>query len=542
MQVRPWRMVQSLLVLVGLTAAPAVLAADASSLWPSAGQNLRNTRAQGAETQIKPLNAGSLVKAWEVDTAGDVSATPAVDGRNLYFPDAGGSLWALDRATGNVVWHKTMADYGLLAPGDYARTTPVIAGSKLIFGDQGGKFFAGASVMAVAKQTGELLWKTTVDTHFSAMVTQSAIWDESSNVVYVGVASNEEGFAAFIPGYECCTFRGSVVALNANTGAILWKTYMAPEGYSGNAVWGSTPVIDRSRQSLYVTTGNNYSVPADVSTCVAAATTPEGKAACISPDDHFDSILALDLKTGGIRWSSRAVPFDAWIVSCIAGFDVFGGAACPEPAGPDYDFGQGPMLFTVKTPGNKSRDLLGAGQKSGQYWALDPDSGAVAWVTQTGPGGTAGGLQWGSATDGRRIFTANANSDHKPWDLVPSGGVTNGGIWSALDAATGQIIWQVANTNPDPNPFGVLPPGFRAGSNAPVTVANGVVYGCSLDPEGHMYAFDAATGAPLWEFHAPDSGSCAAGPAVVQGTVYWGSGYGGFFGASGHKMRAFKLP
>jgi polyvinyl alcohol dehydrogenase (cytochrome) len=236
------------------------------------------------------------------------------------------------------------------------------------------------------------------------------------------------------------------------------------------------------------------------------------------------------------------VPFDAWIVSCIPGFDVFGGAACPQPAGPDYDFGQGPMLFTVKTPGNRSRDLLGAGQKSGQYWALDPDDGSVVWVTQSGPGGTGGGLQWGSATDGQRIFTANANSDHKTWDLVPFGGVTNGGIWSALDAASGQIIWQVANTNPDPNPLGVLPPGLRAGSNAPVTVANGVVYGCSLDPQGHMYAFDAATGAQLWEFHAPDSGSCAAGPAVVQGTVYWGSGYGGFFGASGHKMRAFKLP
>ena len=521
-----------------MASATTVLAESAGSLWPSAGQNLQNTRHASSEKTIGHGNVRNLIKAWEANTDGDVSATPAVDETNLYFPDAGGSLWALKRSDGSLVWKKTLMSYGL-PPGDYARTTPVIAGDKLIFGDQGGKFFAGATVLAVDKSNGSLVWKTTVDPHFSAIVTQSAVWDAASNQVYVGVSSNEEAWAAFIPGYVCCTFRGSMVALNATTGAIIWQTSMAPTGYSGNAIWGSTPVIDRSRNSLYITTGNNYSVPASVSACVVAANgNPAAEQACLASDNYFDSIMSLALDTGAVQWTHRAVPFDAWIVSCILDF---GGAPCPSPAGPDYDFGQGPMLFTANVPGRGPSQLLGAGQKSGQYWALDPDDGSVVWVTQTGPGGTAGGLQWGSATDGKRVFTSNANSDHKTWALIkngqPTGKSTDGGIWSALDAATGKVLWQVANTTPDP-----LIPGMKAGSNAPVTIANGIVYGCSLDPQGHMYAFDAVNGAKLWEFSASDSGSCAAGPAIVDGSIYWGSGYGGFFGAPGNKMRAFRLP
>ena len=114
----------------------------------------------------------------------------------------------------------------------------------------------------------------------------------------------------------------------------------------------------------------------------------------------------------------------------------------------------------------KPRDLVGAGQKSGQYWALDPDTGAVQWVTQAGPGGTAGGLQWGSAVDGQRVYTANANSDNKPWTR-PAGATT--GVWSGLDAATGALLWQTQ-------------PPHGGSTSGPVTTANGVVFGCSLDP------------------------------------------------------------
>ena len=170
-----------------------------------------------------------------------------------------------------------------------------------------------------------------------------------------GVASFEELWARFLPPELCCFFRGSVMALDVKTGAILWRTYTAPpnppapnanDGYTGNAVWGSTPAIDPSRGQLYVATGNNYSVPDSLLTCIAEH--PNNAESCVDPTNHFDSIMALDLETGAIRWVTRALPLDAWNVSCGIPF-IFEDVTvnCPEDPGPDWDFGQGPSLFTV---------------------------------------------------------------------------------------------------------------------------------------------------------------------------------------------------
>jgi len=362
------------------------------------------------------------------------------------------------------------------------------------------------------------------DAHFAAIITQSATVFDGR--VYVGVASLEEALAGLIPDYPCCSFRGSMLALDVNTGAILWKTYTAPEGFSGNAVWGSSPAVDTKRGQIYIATGNNYSVPPDVLACVADnVDNPAGQAACLPADDHFDSVLALDRKTGAIRWATRGLPYDAWTVDCIP--FLGDGDNCPEPAGPDYDFGQAPALFAVAPAGTgKPRDLVGAGQKSGRYWALDPDTGAVQWVTQAGPGGTGGGLQWGSAVDGKRVYTANANSNQLPWP--PDTGPTSG-VWNGLDAMTGAVLWETR-------------PPFGGSTSGPVTTANGVVFGCSLDaPLGHMYALHAATGEVLWSFAS--GGSCLSGAAISNGTLFWGSGYSNFgFGTPNNKLYAFGLP
>ena len=135
---------------------------------------------------------------------------------------------------------------------------------------------------------------------------------------------------------------------------------------------------------------------------------------------------------------------------------------CPDPAGPDYDFGVGPNLFSVTIDG-KEQDVIGAGQKSGVYWALNPDNGEILWSTLVGPGGTLGGIEWGTAVDGERIYAAVANTNRIPHELI-SGEVTTGGSWSALDPATGEILWQTAD------PLENLLTG-------PLSVANGVVYG-----------------------------------------------------------------
>jgi polyvinyl alcohol dehydrogenase (cytochrome) len=508
------------LTLLGIGAAPAV-AEPGGALWTSAGQNLSNTRHQSRETKIGVGNVAQLAVKWVATTGADVSATPAVDGGKVYVPDWAGNLFAFDRATGEQVW-RARIPVASGVPGDKARATPAIAAGKVIVGTQG-PFGGGGKLLAFDKDTGALVWSTVLDSHPAAIITQSAT--VHGGRVFVGVSSLEEALASFVPGYPCCSFRGSMTAVDLETGALLWKTLMVPEGYPGGAVWGSAPAVDTRRGQVYIATGNNYDIPQEALDCVAAANgDPAAERACIADDNHIDAILALDLATGEINWVTAALPFDAWTVQCVFGFNP---ENCPEPAGPDYDFGQAPGLYTVRDPvTGKPRELVGAGQKSGQYWALDPDTGAVQWVTQAGPGGTAGGLQWGSAIDDTRIYTANANSNFKPWTM-PDGTVITSGVWSGLDALTGELLWQTA-------------PPHGGDASGPATTANGVVYGCSLDPQGFMYALEGATGDVLWEFAS--GGSCLSGAAISNGTVFWGSGYVNLGGTPNNKLYAFAIP
>jgi polyvinyl alcohol dehydrogenase (cytochrome) len=476
----------------------------AGDSWPMSGLTIENTRSQSNESKIDANTVGDLTVKWATQLGGDVSATPAVEGDFVYVPDWGGNLNKINRDTGELIWQRSLSEYTDI-PNNFARTTPAIYKDLLIFGDQGGRFFGGAKLIAVNKDTGNLEWVTQLDDHFAAIITQSATIHQ--DVVYVGAASLEEAFAAFIPNYICCSFKGSMAAVDANTGAIKWKTYTVPEGFSGNAVWGSSPSIDTNRKQVYIATGNNYSAPPEFLNCITAAGDDEtAQRACLPAENYFDAVLALDMDTGDVNWSNVVIPFDVWTVSCL-----FGQPTCPSPAGPDFDFGQAPMLMKVKTGSQKkTTDLVGVGQKSGIFWALDADTGNVVWSTQVSPGGVAGGIQWGSAFDGERIYTSSANSEYKPWTL-PDGSTSNYGIWSALDPATGEIVWQTSNPSSD-----------RAGGA--VSVANGVVYACSLDPMGYMYAMDAATGNTEWSFAS--GGSCNSGAAIAQGTVFWGSGYG----------------
>lgn len=508
----------------------------ASDSWPMAGLTPENTRSQENEAKINPNNAVTLQVEWEAVLGGDVSATPAVEGNFIYVPDwgvpgtpEGGNLNKIDRATGKLVWQRSMHEYTQL-PGNFARTTPAIYKDLLIFGDQGGRSSflggpGGANLIAVDKHTGDLVWKTQMDPHPAAIITQSATIYQ--DVVYVGVASLEEAFAAFVPGYPCCSFKGSMAAVNAKTGAILWQTSMVPDGFSGNAVWGSSPAIDTNRKQIYIATGNNYSAPAAVLDCIEAAGSDESaQRACVPADNFFDAVVALDMDTGAVKWANSVIPFDVWTVACL--FEL---PTCPDPAGPDFDFAQAPMLMKVKIgKQQKTADLVGVGQKSGIFWALDADTGKVVWQTRVSPGGVAGGLQWGSAFDGQRIYTSSANSESKAWTL-PDGTVTTSGIWSALDPATGKVLWQTAN------PAG-------AGAGGAVSTANGVVYACSLDQNGYMYAMDASSGDVKWSYAS--TGTCNSGAAIAQGIVFWGSGYVGagvVQGATSNNVfRAFSLP
>jgi polyvinyl alcohol dehydrogenase (cytochrome) len=353
-------------------------------------------------------------------------------------------------------------------------------------------------------------------------------------IVYIGMTSDEE-FAAANPAYPCCSSRGSGVAGSAYNGANLWPTFMAPVGYTGAAVWGSNPVVDLLRGTVYVGTGDNYSHPTDPAfvACIAAGGT---EASCLPANDHVDSIVALNMWTGSIRWSTRlmnwslAVPpytpgSDDWNVAC-----AFGGPNCPanlsnEPTGPDYDFGSAPNEITYWN-GRTFDTIIGAGQKSGIYYALNPDTGAVKWQTQVGPGSSLGGMEWGSATDGQRIYVAIGNLYGIPY------GAGSAGSWAALNPSTGAILWQVA----DPN--GAVDLGAMA-------TANGVVYADSMAGSASaptMFALNASTGSTLWSFAS--GASVNAGATIANDVVYWGSGYAhlGIPGYTGNnKFYAFSI-
>ena len=296
------------------------------------GYDTSNTRYNAAEKSIGVGNVGRLGVKWKLSTAGDVSATPAVEDGWVYVPDFAGNLYSVNARTGAVRW---TADIAALTgiPGDHARATPAIAGNTLIIGDQAGKAFSPDGwLLGIDKRSGALQWKTKVAGGFP-IITQSATVKDG--VAYVGVASYEEALVRF--GFPL-TFRGFVLALDAHTGQIKWKTYMAPEGYTGSAVWGSAPAVDPARGQLYIATGNNYSVPDEVTACIADATDDAARAACVAADNLFDSIVALDLATGAVNWAFKALPVDAWNVACgipfIPGLDRSDGTPAQRDRGP----------------------------------------------------------------------------------------------------------------------------------------------------------------------------------------------------------------
>ncbi|MET0594410.1 MAG: PQQ-binding-like beta-propeller repeat protein, partial [Polyangiaceae bacterium] len=471
---------------------------------------------------------------------GDVSATPAVVEGQVYVPDWSGKLTRFDAATGNVVWSKRVADLAELpTPGDggtndggvlvdavVSRMTPIVTNGAVIFGTFRQGFTSPASLayfVAVDRDTGALLWKTLVDSHRAAVLTGPPVLDRGR--IYLGVSSREEAMS--IDSSYQCTFRGSVVALDSTTGAILWKTPMiedrayfladgtTPSGWAGAAIWSGTPAVDRKRGSLYVTTGNNYGAPP------GAPALPDG--------NHVESIVALDLESGAVKWSSRMTMGDLW---------TYGMALANDPnIGPDWDFGAGANLFPTRIDG-RARDLVGAGQKSGIYWAVDADTGAVVWKTEVGPGGHLGGIHWGTAVDEARIYVGVNNETGMPYTLRgsgPSAGQeTNVGALSALDPACGAILWQAANPT-------LTAPLNQTSVNAPPSVVNGVVFNGSMDAAGTMLALDATTGAVLWSFES--GGTVYSAPAIADNSVYWGCGAPARlgFGTPCKKMYAFDV-
>ena len=378
-------------------------------------------------------------------------------------------------------------------PKSFSGTSPAIAPDFIVIGVRDN--IHGATIYALSKTDGGIVWQTTLDP-VPALIKSSPVI--SSKHIFVGVSSNEETLAPQ-PGYQM-KFRGSVQALDF-TGNILWRFDTTPAGYTGAAVSGSTLVADTKRHTVYASTGNNYTVPPAAQTCLQAAVTRRQQRACLDPNDYEDLVLAIDANTGTLK---RAKASSASTPATTAGSPPPPNSTpCPDPQGPDYDFGSAPNLFTVAIGGTPT-DLLGIGQKSGVYRALNPDTGVLVWSQKVGPGGPDGGIEWGSATDGQRVYVAIDNSTkHVPFDIGPPADLTNwtGGAWAALDAATGAFLWQVPVAGQN-----LVYPQYPAGGSGAMTIANGVVFAPSMS--GAMAALEAASGRHSVELRVRHLGRC----------------------------------
>jgi polyvinyl alcohol dehydrogenase (cytochrome) len=489
--------------------------------WLGWGGNLSNTRFQdSAGAGLTAADVPRLKVKWAFGFPGDQSANahPVVVGGRLYVGSAGGTVYSLSAATGCIYW--------------YFETGSTVRGAIGVhhIGDSYLAFFgdARANVYAVDALSGKPLWKTKVDDFPVAGITSSP--QVYNGRLYVGVKSGEEAAGAD-PNYECCRFRGSLVALDALTGKQVWKTYTIEEpkrtkknakgvqmwGPSGAPIW-STPVIDPRRNAIYVTTGDNYSEP---------------------PTRTSDAFLALDLDTGKILWSRQMTAGDAYTAACRLPDKT----NCPIN-GPDFDFGASPILVTLP---NGKRALL-AGQKSGIVHALDPDQqGEVLWQVRVGKGGTMGGVQWGSAVDSQNMYVAVSDIKRLmlTFTTLTDADPNQGGGMYALKLATGEKVWYT--------------PPFSCGErkrcspaqSAAVTAIPGAAFSGSVD--GHLRAYSTADGKVIWDFDtvrefktvngvAARGGSIdGPGPAIAGGMLVANSGYVSAGGMPGNVLLAFTV-
>jgi len=472
-----------------------------SPSWNGWGADAGNTRFQpGDVAQLSTADVPRLKLRWAFGFPGAraVSGQPAVVAGRVFVSADTGDVYAVDVTSGCVYW-SFHADASVRSSVTVERPAAGKAYA-VFFGD------ARANAYAVDAASGTQLWKVHVDDHPLARITGGVRFFEGR--VYVPVASGEEG-AGGNPTYECCTSRGSVVALDAATGKQVWKTYTIPDtpkpttkntqgtqlwGPSGAGVWNS-PTIDPRRRAVYVGTGNAYSAP-------AAPTT--------------DAIVAMDLDSGRILWTAQGTSNDVWLAACLGQ---------PSPScGPDQDFGSPPILKTL--PDGTS--LLVAGQKSGNVWAYDPDAkGRVVWRTPLVSNTTefGGKIVWGGAADDQNAYF----------------GLGAGGI-AAVRLRDGHRQW-FASLSPVGSPA-------HPGQDGSLTVIPGAVMSGGWD--GVLRVLSSADGRTLWEYNtvrdfdtvnhvAAKGGSMGApGPVVAGGLLFVPSGFVGVRnGAPGNVLLVF---
>jgi polyvinyl alcohol dehydrogenase (cytochrome) len=478
-------------IAVVLAGVPAT-AGQWSGDWPGWSGPVAGTRFNPAEHRLTPDTVGWLKLKWAFayDRPGfAIKSQPAVVDGSIYFGGPDGRFYALDARTGATRWTFALTQAVVI-------DAPTVVGGRVYFGDSRG------NVYALSARTGSVLWVRNTEPHPAGIHTSSPLYHRGR--IYIGASSGENVNPDV--NYPCCTFRGHIDSLDAATGELVWRYLTVPEPRatgtwpsgatryepSGAGVW-STPVIDGD--TLYVGTGQNYS----------------------GSGGDFDSLLALDVRSGAVRWKQQVTKADTWRLLCgkpdNEGF-------CPgqrDGTALDYDIGATPNLLRVG-----DRTLVGVGQKSGVYHVFDARTGEVMWRRQLGrpiPGGGIGGIQWGASTDGKRVYVTTY--------------LANPGTLFALDPATGAEIWAT------PNPADGCTTGGAAqfpnicllAHPGAATSSPGLVWEGSND--GKVRAYAARDGRVLWTYDTvrdfdgvngvPGRGnviSAAGGVVVANGMLY----------------------
>lgn len=483
--------------------------------WNGWGVDQANTRFQpSAAAGLTAATVPNLTLKWAFGFPEGRQAfgQPTVVGGRIYVGSDNGFVYSLDAATGCVYW-----SYRAKASVRTAITVaPIQAGASrfaVFFGD------TKANVYAVDAETAALIWTRNADSHPVARITGAPAFHEGR--LYVPVSSIEEALGGN-PNYQCCSFRGSVIAYDAATGEQRWQSFTISEaavpmrktstgtqlwGPAGAAVW-SAPTIDPERGRIYLSTSNGYTYPAVNTT---------------------DAVMALDLASGKRLWTRQLTPNDAYVIGCGPNAKS---ETCPQETGPDFAVGTSPILRSL--PGG--RRILAVGQKSGLAWGIDPDDGTVVWQHRVGQGTALGGIEWGGAADDRLVYYPNADG---LLGMKAAGGLV------AIRLATGEREWWAPPiaTCPDQN-MKCIPAQSAAASAIP-----GVVFSGATD--GMMRAYNASDGKVLWEFATAREfetvngvtarGGSINGPGatIVGGMVYTNSGYGNFGQMAGNVLLAF---
>jgi polyvinyl alcohol dehydrogenase (cytochrome) len=472
--------------------------------WSPSDKNARFQTASAAGITATQIPNLKLKWAFGVPKAAEMHSQPTIASGRVFFGSDAGYIYSLDAKTGCIYW-AFHADSG-------TRTAPIIAPIKGQGSTRYAVYFVDVltRVYALDAQTGKLLWKVRAGDHPRAKSTGSAtVYDGR---IYVPMSAMETTTGAVLT-YGCCTFRGHVVALDANTGKKLWRTFVIPEepkprgknkdgvtlyGPAGGSVW-NPPTVDPRRHRIYVGTGNGVSEPATEGT---------------------DSVIAMDMDTGKIVWQHQEFKGDVFINNCRATGEP--GDNCPAKLGPDYDFGGSALILNTLPDG---REVVVAGSKGGVALALDLDkNGEVVWRTNIAerPPSAAGLIVFGGASDGENVYYGLNQ---------PGGGV------AAIKLADGSRPWTARAATAGP------------GNPAATTAIPGAVFAGFAD--GMLRAFSTADGKVLWQYNtnrdfeaingvpAKGGNMGQAGATVAGGMVFIGSGYGTGNTGFGNVLLAF---